>query len=214
MDIDPGVVPIWGNALQEASGVISTLTSGAGGPVRLQPPTVNISGKRLSGGSPPSASGGASVRSNDCSSIGTAPNNEDRKPSGVSLVAQVGASFVQVLGAEGYTGVYMTLPTPNGADFDIGAYASGGIAAGWNVDVGATGGWIKGDVNAIRGITLNANTAVAPVGGTLMFDKDGNRVGQTFGPTAGLGGSGSYARTGALSLRELLGLSRSKSCAR
>jgi hypothetical protein len=73
------------------------------------------------------------------------------------------------------------------------------------VGVGASGGYINdktGDVDDIRGVTYNVNAGGTAVGGTAMFNEDGKLVGFTAGPSADIGLSGTYAKTGALSLRE------------
>lgn len=129
-----------------------------------------------------------------------------RDPLGLlNFVGQVGGSFVFGGGGEGYVGIYVTFPQRGGPDADVGIYASGGIGAGYNVGGGVAGGLIKGDVNDIRGITYNANGGGTVVGSTVMFGPDGKPIGAVIGPSARIGLSGSYARTGAWSLREFLG---------
>ena len=105
------------------------------------------------------------------------------------------------IGIEGYVGVYFTLPSP-GINFDIGVYASGGVGGGYNVGFGWAAGLMKGDQSTISGITTNVNVAIAPVGGTLMYDRDG-LVGGVIGPTSEFGLSGSYADTGAVGLSDI-----------
>jgi len=119
----------------------------------------------------------------------------------LSVVAQGGASIVRGLGGEGYLGIYITLPSP-GINFDIGVYASGGLAGGYNVGSGWGLGLIKGDQSSISGITYNVNGGMTPVGGTLMYDNTG-LVGGVVGPAAEEGASGSYARTGAFGLSDI-----------
>jgi len=75
------------------------------------------------------------------------------------------------------------------------------MSIGYDLGGGPSFGMIKGDVHDIRGITYNANGGGTIVGGTAMFDDHG-WVGFTAGPSAQVGLSGSYARTGAWSSRE------------
>jgi len=128
-----------------------------------------------------------------------------RDPLGLlNVVGQVGGTFTTGVGGEGYVGVYVTIPQYNGPDFDFGAYWSGGVSAGWNVGTGASGGFMRGDVNDIRGVTYNVNAGGTVAGGTAMFDDTG-LVGVTVGPSSEIGFSASYARTGAWSASEFFG---------
>ena len=79
------------------------------------------------------------------------------------------------------------------------APTSGGIAAGYNVGLGASAGLVTGDESNIQGITYNTNAGGTSVGGTAMFDQSG-LVGFTAGPSADIGASASYAQTGAAGL--------------
>jgi hypothetical protein len=119
-----------------------------------------------------------------------------------NLVAQIGGSIVPGLGVEGSVGIYVTLPT-NGNNFDMGVFASGGFATGFNVGGGNQYGIIKGNESDIQGVTYNVNGGAAVGSGTLMFDDKGNLVGGTLGPAADLGLSASYTKTGAWGLNDL-----------
>jgi RHS repeat-associated protein len=119
----------------------------------------------------------------------------------VNVVVQVGGGWTKVLGAEGYLGAYWTIT--NGR-MDLGLFSTGGLAVGWNEGLSAQAGLIKGDVNTIRGVTLNANVAGSLASGTAMFDRDGNLLGGTLGPAAKVGLSVTFADTGAWSLGEAL----------
>jgi len=126
-------------------------------------------------------------------------------PAGLlNLVVQIGGSFVPGIGGEGFVGIYVTLPQYNGPSFDVGTYASGGIGGGYNVGGGVSGGFVRGDVNDIRGITTNVNVGGGIASGTAMFDDQG-LVGVTIGPATDLGASVSRAQTGAWSAREFGG---------
>jgi RHS repeat-associated protein len=125
-------------------------------------------------------------------------------PSGlVSLVGQVGGSFVPVIGGEGNAGVFITL---HNGRVDLGIYTQGGMSIGLqSPGISAQLGLVKGDVNTIRGITKNINAAAAIACGTVMTDDDKNPLGFTVGAGAKLGGSLTYSDTGAWSLSEALG---------
>jgi hypothetical protein len=120
----------------------------------------------------------------------------------LNIVLGAGGSGVPGIGAEGSGGVYVTVPS-KGVDFDVGLWASGGIGIGYNIGIAGMGGVIKGDVNDVRGVTFNANYSGGPISGTAMFDGNGHWVGQTIGPSAEIGISGSYAKTSAFSFGEL-----------
>jgi RHS repeat-associated protein len=127
-------------------------------------------------------------------------------PSGhLNVVGQVGGSFVPGFGGEGYVGGYVTFPFFDGAKFDMGFFASGGIGAGLNVGFSSGLGVVegdKGDVNDIRGITTNVNVGGGPGSATVMIGDNGKPIGATFGPSADLGASITHADTGAFSFRE------------
>jgi hypothetical protein len=121
-----------------------------------------------------------------------------------NLVGSVGGSFVPGFGAEGSVGIYMTLPT-DGYNLDIGVFASGGFAVGYNVGLSAQAGGIEGGINDIKGITGNLNGGGTVVGGTALFNTKGDLVGGTAGPSVEVGASVSVAKTGAVSLTGDLG---------
>jgi hypothetical protein len=85
---------------------------------------------------------------------------------------------------------------------DIGVYASGGFGPGGNIGAGWALGLVKGDEKDISGITTNVNGGIAPVGGTVAFDANGDPVGFTIGEALQLGGSVTHADTGAYGLRD------------
>lgn len=121
-------------------------------------------------------------------------------PTGLkNLVGQIGVSAVPGFGVEGYVGMYITLPS-KGTPADVGFYSSGGWGPGLNLAAGWALGTVKGDVNDIRGITTSVNANFVPAGGTVMLDLNGNPIGITAGPSAGYGGSVTFAETGAFSL--------------
>jgi RHS repeat-associated protein len=124
-------------------------------------------------------------------------------PAGLlSVVAAIGGGFTTVLGGEGWSGIYITLPSP-GTNFDIGVFGTGGIAVGWQYGVANQYGIVKGDESNIRGITINANAAGGLGSATAMFDCDHHPVGVMFGPAAELGASVTLSQTKAAGLNDL-----------
>ncbi|MDQ1811682.1 RHS repeat-associated core domain-containing protein [Massilia sp. CCM 9210] len=131
---------------------------------------------------------------------------DGKDPFGLAnLVLGGGGSWVRAAGIEGSAGIYITLPFIGNNNFDVGVYVTGGMAAGYNTGMGWQAGAIKGNVSDIRGLTYNINGGVAPVGGTVMFDADGNVIGVTAGPAVGFGLSATYANTGAWGLSDIGG---------
>jgi RHS repeat-associated protein len=108
----------------------------------------------------------------------------------LSGVATIGAGLVSGVGAEGWAGIYVTLPSPsNGWTPDAGVVGSGGIGGGWlngaNWQLGVT----AGGENELNGITVNANAAGGVASVTGMFNQNGVPVGFMYGGAAELGGS-------------------------
>ncbi|MEG2280245.1 MAG: hypothetical protein RSB86_19100 [Comamonas sp.] len=121
----------------------------------------------------------------------------------ISLVFQVGGSYVPGLGGEGNVGAFASIY--NGR-LDLGFYGQGGLSLGYQVPgVSAQVGLVKGDVNAIRGITKNLNVAAPLVCGTAVTDDNNNLLGMTLGAGSKLGGALTYSDTGAWSLGEAFG---------
>jgi hypothetical protein len=124
-------------------------------------------------------------------------------PSGLlNVVAAIGGGFTTLLGGEGWLGVYVTLPS-HGNNFDIGVFGTGSLAAGIQYGVAEQYGAIKGNVDDIRGITVNANASGAILSGTLSFDTEGQLVGVMGGPGAEVGASVTLSQTKAAGLSDL-----------
>ena len=121
----------------------------------------------------------------------------------VSLVAQVGGSYVPGLGGEGHVGVFISV---HNGRLDVGFYGQGGMSLGYQIPGSSLqAGLMKGDVNTIRGITKNSNVGAPLVCGTAMTDDQHNLLGITFGAGSKLGGSITYSETSAWSLNEAFG---------
>ena len=113
-----------------------------------------------------------------------------------------GGSYIRGLGGEGNGGIYLTLQwAPN--FIDIGVFGSGGIGIGHNTSLSEEFGIIKGNVNDIRGISYNLNGGIAPGGGTLIFNGNGEIIGATVGEAIEYGLSWTYVKTGAVGLNDL-----------
>lgn len=110
-----------------------------------------------------------------------------------SLVAHVGGSYVPGVGGEGNLGFFI------GADngrLDFGFYSQGGISAGYQTPgVSAQFGYVNGGVNAINGITTNANLAGPLACGTASFNDKRDLLGITVGAGSKYGASVTHAQT-------------------
>jgi len=120
----------------------------------------------------------------------------------LNVVASIGGSFATVLGAEGWTGIYVTLPSP-GNNLDIGVFGTGGLSVGWNVGVTNQYGFVTGNESDIQGITINVNGSGNVVGGTAMFNQNGQLVGVMGGPSIEVGGSIVLAQSNAAGLNDV-----------
>ena len=121
-----------------------------------------------------------------------------------TLLGAVGGSFATGLGAEGWAGVYVTLPSPsNGWTPDAGVVGSGGIGAGWNVGAAWQVGISKGGEDDLNGITYNANVGGGPGSVTVAFDENGHPVAGMVGPSADFGASGVISQSKAAGLNDV-----------
>jgi hypothetical protein len=118
----------------------------------------------------------------------------------LNVVTTIGGTFTPGLGAEGWVGIYITLPSP-GNTFDIGLFGSGGLSGGWDFGVANQYGLIKGNESDINGITVDVNASSGVGSASLFFDKEG-LVGGVVGPAAEAGGSITLSETHAIGLND------------
>lgn len=122
----------------------------------------------------------------------------------INCVLQWGGAGYMGVGGEGAVGAYITTSTTF-PYVDAGVYATGGGGGGQLIGTGFEGGLIwgeHGNESDIEGITMNAEGAIAPVGGEVMF-AGGKPAGFVLGPAAEEGFAVSATKTGAWGLNDL-----------